>query len=75
MMTKSKSISEILRQEIVSGKFDAEGRLPSEHQLMRRFSVVITFVVGAAVFRERNLLRKGLALAAILAGVVLLCLG
>ena len=42
--------------------------------LLRRFSVVITFVLGAILFRERNLKRKGLALAAILAGVVLLCL-
>ena len=33
MKTKSKSISEILRQEIVSGKFDAEGRLPLEAML------------------------------------------
>ena len=41
--------------------------------LMRRFSVVITFVLGAIVFHERNLKRKGLALAAILVGVALLC--
>ena len=41
--------------------------------LMRRFSVVITFVLGAILFHERNLRRKGLALAAILAGVALLC--
>ena len=42
--------------------------------LMRRFSVVITFVLGAMLFHERNLKRKGLALAAILSGVILLCL-
>jgi len=42
--------------------------------LLRRFSVVITFVLGAVLFRERNLRRKGMALAAILVGVVLLCL-
>lgn len=46
----------------------------SAASLMRRFSVVITFVLGARFFRETNLLRKGLALAAIVAGVVLLCL-
>ena len=40
---------------------------------MRRFSVVITFVLGAILFHERNLKRKGLALAAILVGVALLC--
>ena len=37
--TKSKDISEHLRQEIIGGKFDATRKLPSEHQLMRRFSV------------------------------------
>jgi len=42
--------------------------------LLRRFSVVITFVLGAFVFRERNLRRKGLALAAIVLGIALLCL-
>jgi len=41
--------------------------------LLRRFSVVITFVLGARFFRETNLRRKALALAAILAGVALLC--
>ena len=41
--------------------------------LMRRFSVAITFVLGALFFHERNLRRKGLALVLILAGVALLC--
>ena len=42
--------------------------------LLRRFSVVITFVLGAIIFKEHNLKRKGIALVAILIGVVLLCL-
>ena len=42
--------------------------------LLRRFSVVITFVLGAKFFHETNLRRKALALAAILAGVILLCI-
>ena len=37
--TKSSEISERLRQEILDGKFDDARKLPSEHQLMRRFSV------------------------------------
>jgi len=36
--TKSREISERLRQEILDGKFDDARKLPSEHQLMRRFS-------------------------------------
>ena len=43
--------------------------------LLRRLSVVITFFAGAKFFHETNLARKSLALAAILAGVVLICLG
>ena len=43
--------------------------------LMRRFSVVITFILGALFFHERNLRRKGLALAAIVGGILLLAWG
>jgi len=42
--------------------------------LIRRSSVILTFLIGGAVFRETNLLRRGLSLLAILAGVILLCL-
>jgi len=42
--------------------------------LLRRFSVVITFFLGAFIFRERNLKRKTLALALVLAGTLILCL-
>ena len=42
---------------------------------IRRTSTIGTFLIGGAIFREMNLLRKGIALAAILIGVVLLCIG
>ena len=42
--------------------------------VVRRSSVALTFLAGGAIFRESNLLRKGLALAAILAGVAVLCI-
>ena len=42
--------------------------------LMRRFSVVITFLLGAKFFHETNLRRKGLALAAIVVGIALMAL-
>ena len=51
-----------------------EGVPISVASLMRRFSVVLTFVLGAKFFHETNLVRKGLALGAILVGIVLLCL-
>lgn len=42
--------------------------------LIRRSSIILTFFIGGALFRERDLRRKALALAAILLGVILLCL-
>ena len=48
--TKSMEISEKLRQEILNGKFDDTRKLPSEHQLMRRFSVARETVRSA--FKE-----------------------
>ena len=47
----------------------------SAASLMRRLSVVITFLLGARFFHETNLVRKGIALAAIVAGVSLMCAG
>lgn len=51
-----------------------EGVMVSAASLMRRFSVAITFGLGAVFFRERNLRRKGLALVVILAGIVMIAL-
>ncbi len=47
----------------------------SAASLIRRLSVVLTFLLGAKFFHETNLVRKGLALAAIVLGVILLCIG
>ena len=51
-----------------------QGAPVSGASLVRRLSVVLTFLLGAKVFRETNLVRKGIALAAIVAGVALMCL-
>ena len=42
--------------------------------LVRRSSLVLTFFVGGAIFRENDLRRKVFALSAILLGVAMLCL-
>ena len=42
--------------------------------LIRRSSVVVVFTLGAVLFAEGNLKRKAIAMAAILAGVAILCL-
>lgn len=44
---KSKAISEILRQEILNGKFDAVRKMPSDRMLMRRFAVARATVQAA----------------------------
>ena len=49
-----------------------EGTPISVCSLLRRFSVVITFILGAKFFHEQNLVRKGLALTSILIGCALL---
>ena len=50
----------------------AEGALLSVISLIRRSSVIVTFAVGAAMFKEKNIVRKSAILALMLAGVVLL---
>lgn len=42
---------------------------------LRRGGVVISFVVGAVVFHEKNIRRKGIYLAGILIGILLISLG
>ena len=44
---KSKTISEVLRQEILSGKFDSVRKMPSDRMLMRRFAVARATVQSA----------------------------
>jgi bacterial/archaeal transporter family protein len=51
------------------------GSLIAVLSVIRRSSVVMSFVLGAVFFHERNLKRKGLALIGILAGVILIILG
>jgi transporter family protein len=56
------------------GALSQEGVAISVLSLIRRSNAALSFAAGALIFRERNLRRKGLALAAILAGVAILCL-
>lgn len=53
---KAKAISERLRREILSGKFDGTGKFPSDRMLMRRFAVARATVQAAM----RDLLEKDL---------------
>jgi transporter family protein len=56
------------------GALSEEGVAISILSLVRRSSVALSFSLGAVLFKERNLRKKALALAAILAGVAILCL-
>lgn len=50
----------------------ADGALLSVISLIRRSSVIVTFALGAAIFKEKNILAKSAILALMLTGVVLL---
>lgn len=52
-----------------------EDSLISVISALRRGGVVISFLVGAVVFHEKNLKKKGLYLAGILLGILLISLG
>ncbi len=49
-----------------------EGAMLSIVSMLRRASVIVTFICGAALFKERNLRAKGLELALLLVGITLL---
>jgi bacterial/archaeal transporter family protein len=52
-----------------------DGSMVSILSVLRRSSVVVSFIAGAIIFGEQNLKRKALALAGILAGLVLIVIG
>ena len=53
----------------------SEGALLSVVSLLRRCNVIITFVCGAILFKEKNLKAKSLDLLVLMVGMVLLVLG
>ena len=52
-----------------------EGSMISMISALRRSSVLITFILGALLFKEQNLKRKGIYLIGILSGIFLITLG
>lgn len=52
-----------------------EGSMISMLSAIRRSSVLVTFILGAMVFKEQNLKRKGIYLLGILTGILLITLG
>jgi transporter family protein len=52
-----------------------EGSMISMISALRRGSVIITFMLGALLFKEQNLKRKGIYLLGILLGILLITLG
>lgn len=52
-----------------------EGSMLSVISILRRCSVVVTFICGAIIFKERNLRAKSLELVLLLAGIILLVSG
>jgi drug/metabolite transporter (DMT)-like permease len=56
------------------GAVSEKGAAISVLSLVRRTNVVLSFSLGALLFKEGNLKKKSLALAVLLAGVAILCL-
>ena len=56
MANKHGDIARELRAEIAAGQYDATGRLPSEAQLVERFSVSPAFALTktSAIIRDRS---------------------
>ena len=54
---------------------DQDGALLSVISMMRRCSVLVTFVLGAMIFKERRLRGKALSLGLMIAGMALLLFG
>lgn len=52
-----------------------DGSLLSVVSLIRRFSAVVTFALGALFFKEKNIAAKSVSLAVLMAGVALLIIG
>ena len=52
-----------------------EGSLLSVISLLRRFSVIVTFALGAIIFREGKIKGKSIALVFMIAGIALLMAG
>lgn len=52
-----------------------EGAMISMISALRRSSVLLTFTLGALIFKEKNLKQKGIYLFGILAGILLITLG
>ena len=52
-----------------------EGSMISMLSALRRSSVLVTFILGAMLFSEQNLKQKGIYLAGILTGILLITLG
>lgn len=52
-----------------------EGALLSIISIMRRCSVIVTFIFGAIVFKEKNIRRKAAILSILLAGMVFMMIG
>lgn len=52
-----------------------EGAMLSVVSLLRRSSVLVTFIVGAMFFKEKHIGRKAVNIAVLMAGMVLLVLG
>lgn len=57
------------------GAIDSEGSMISLISPLRRSNAIVAFIMAALIFKERNMLRKGLCLLGILTGIAIIIWG
>ncbi len=65
----------IIADFLYYGALDAEGSMISLISPLRRSNALVAFILAALIFKERNMLRKGLCLIGILTGIAIIVWG
>jgi drug/metabolite transporter (DMT)-like permease len=65
----------IIADFLYYGALDADGSMISLISPLRRSNSLVAFILAALIFKERNLLRKGLCLIGILTGIAIIVWG
>lgn len=65
----------ILADFVYYGAINCDGALISLISPLRRSNAIVAFIMAALIFKEKNMLRKGLCLLGIMAGITIIVLG
>lgn len=65
----------IIADFVYYGAIDSEGSMISLISPLRRSNAIVAFIMAALIFKESNMLRKGLCLIGIMAGIAIIVVG